>query len=278
MRANLLRFRIKQLSKARIINHVLEIRVGARLNAVLAIQLDRRSQMLQAFLRLSRHAVQHRQSVMRKVRPLVLFQDIFQVVTRIFIIAGIQQRDRIVILLAQARKRSCTLLGLPFARCQIDLRSLYQLWRRSRQQLLKCGARFVELGFLHQLHRTLIHLQCLLVVFADDRTAMTTLTRSCIADRAAGASLTYLLHTQCFSLIFHWPCCAFAHTCGNFPLNSFLYAEARLESNLRNRVLCMASGYITSATRSSSDCIQSSEQPTSSSRNRISGTSSAFTP
>ena len=62
-------FRIKKLGEARIVRHVIEIDVAARLDAILGIEADGARQVIEALLRLSRDAVEHRQAIMRIIGP-----------------------------------------------------------------------------------------------------------------------------------------------------------------------------------------------------------------
>src|SRR6185437_7866369 len=150
------RFRIEEFGKARIVRHVVEVRIAARLNAVLRIQLNRLVQMVQALLSLPGDAVQYRQPVVRVIRHGVFLQQALELVARVFIIACVQQRNGVVVLLLCASKGQPILLSVALAHRQVGPRPLQQFRRSVMSQLFKKRARLVELPFLHPLHGVLV--------------------------------------------------------------------------------------------------------------------------
>src|SRR6266436_2548662 len=105
--------RIKQLRKARIVRHILKVRIRTRLDPVPRSLTDRLRQVFQAAVRVARHARQHRQPIQRIVRLVICFQDKRELFARIFIVPIVQQRDGIIIVLFMTGKRV-----LPFRRLQ----------------------------------------------------------------------------------------------------------------------------------------------------------------
>src|SRR5258708_14879951 len=94
--------RIKQLRKARIVRHILKVRIRTRLNPVPRILSDCLRQMLQAPMRVARHAGQHRQTIQRIVGLVIRLQNQLELLAGIFIVPIVQQRDGVIIVLFMA--------------------------------------------------------------------------------------------------------------------------------------------------------------------------------
>ena len=105
-------FRIEQLGEARIVGHVLEIGVAARLDAVLRIELDGGDQVLQALLGLAGNAVEDGEAVVCVIGRGVFLEDAIELVTSILVISRIKERNGVVILLAGRRECERGVLGL----------------------------------------------------------------------------------------------------------------------------------------------------------------------
>src|SRR6185437_1923412 len=86
-----LRLRIQKLRKPRIFGDGLKVRVGPGLQPVLAIQPYRLTQLLDALLRISRHARQQREPIERIVRRLILRENLLELLPRILILPLVQQ-------------------------------------------------------------------------------------------------------------------------------------------------------------------------------------------
>jgi hypothetical protein len=84
-------FRVEQLSEARIVGHICEISIAACLDTVAGIELDGPGQVVEALLCLSRHAVQHRQAVVRVVGIRIPLDHAIELVARILILPLVEQ-------------------------------------------------------------------------------------------------------------------------------------------------------------------------------------------
>src|SRR5436309_15010768 len=72
-------FRVQQFSEAGIISHVLEVRIVAGLKPVVGIQANGFAQVLQGTFYLARKAIQHRETIKRKICLGILLEDLLQV-------------------------------------------------------------------------------------------------------------------------------------------------------------------------------------------------------
>ena len=105
---------VEQLGKAGIVGHVLEVGVGACLDAVVRVQADRLGQLFETGVRIASHAGEHGQTIECIVGLVVRGDDPFQLAARVFVVAVIQQRYGVVVLLF-GRGKFCS--ALLFAAC-----------------------------------------------------------------------------------------------------------------------------------------------------------------
>ena len=88
--------RIQQLGKPRIVHHGLKVVVGARLEPVSGVQLNSPGQVSETILGAAGYRVQQRQAVERVVRIRMAVENAFELLPRLFVVTGIQLRDRVV--------------------------------------------------------------------------------------------------------------------------------------------------------------------------------------
>jgi hypothetical protein len=72
-------------------------------------------------------------------------QDVVELLARLLVVAGIQLRDGVVVVLFGRREGQVVLFQLPLACADVHLAAFLQLGRRGGQQLLKSGQRLFNL-------------------------------------------------------------------------------------------------------------------------------------
>src|ERR1035437_5828370 len=134
---------IQQLGKARVVGHALEVVVNAGLEAIFLVQFDGLAQVQQAVLGASGHRVQQRKPIKGVVGLGMGAQNTLKLLASFFVVAGVQLRDGIVVVLLGRQKRETALLQLPTARGDVHLAAFLQLDGRSGAQLLEGSQRLI---------------------------------------------------------------------------------------------------------------------------------------
>src|SRR5271166_1742438 len=148
--------RIQQFRKPRVIRHVLEVIVRAGQEPVFGIQLDGLAQVTEAVLSASCNGVQQGQPVKSVIGLRMGLQNSAELLARFLIVARIQLRDGVIVMLLGRQEIQVMLFHLPLTGADVHLASFHQLGRRDGKKFLESAHRLVESALLNQLHGSLI--------------------------------------------------------------------------------------------------------------------------
>src|ERR1051326_582390 len=162
---------IEELCKTRIFRHVLEIGVVARLKTVLWIQADGLIQVLERSFYLSRQAIDDGHAVVSEVGLAILLENLLQVPARLIVLAGVNQRHRVIKVFFLRFETGGSGRELLVAEAQVDARAIQQLTRSNGNDLLQERFGLFEFVLLHGFDRALVvlHSLCKAWVFSERR-------------------------------------------------------------------------------------------------------------
>src|SRR5438445_7187662 len=165
------RLRIQQLSEARIVRHVLEVRVVACLEAVLRIQTDGFAKVFQRAFHLAGETIHHGQAVIGKIGPGIALEYLFHVSARLIKLAAVQERNCVIKVLFVGFKAGGGAGKLLIAQIQMDAGAIHEFAVPGGKDLLQEGLGFLEFVLLHRLDSTFIvlHSLCKTRVFSEGR-------------------------------------------------------------------------------------------------------------
>ena len=86
-------------------------------------------------------------------------EDAVELLARLFVVAGVQLRDGVVVVLLGREEGQVVLLQLPLAGADVHPAAFLDLGGRGGQQLFKGGQRLLVLALLQQLHGGLVVLE-----------------------------------------------------------------------------------------------------------------------
>src|ERR1700739_987630 len=113
-------------------------------------------QVIKAVLGLSSGAVENGESVVGIVGEGIFLEQALELVASVLIVAGVKQRDGIVVLLLGTGEGEFPLLGLALTDRKIGAAALEELRRAVLAKFFEESACFIELTFLHELHGALV--------------------------------------------------------------------------------------------------------------------------
>src|SRR6266496_2436866 len=114
-------FRVEQLSKARIVGHIAEIRVVARLEAVAGVKTDGLGQMLQALRGAAGEALEHGAAVPDVVQRRALVREVLQMLARGDEVSQVHERNGKIVVLLGGGEGILVLVQLLIADIHVDL-------------------------------------------------------------------------------------------------------------------------------------------------------------
>jgi len=152
---------IEEFGEARVVRHVLEVGVGAGLDAVARVEADGLGEVLQAVVGISGHAGEDGESVKGIVGAGVLCEDGFEMSACVFVVAVVEQGDGEVETFLAGEELGLTSRGLLGACVDVHANPLGQFSGAGGEQLLEGGGGLVELAVLHEPEGGFVTGECL---------------------------------------------------------------------------------------------------------------------
>src|SRR5579864_8319284 len=152
---------IEQFSKPGIISHVLKVRIVAGLEAVLGIQADGFTQILERAFNLPGKAINHGHAVIGEVCLGIALEDFFHVGASLIKLTAIQERNSVIKVLFMGLERGGSACKLLVAKIQMDPGAVHKFAVAGSENFLQQGFGFFEFMFLHGLDSSFVILHSL---------------------------------------------------------------------------------------------------------------------
>ena len=147
---------VEELGEARVVGHVLEIGVGAGLNAVAGVVLDGFGEVFEALVRIAGHAGEEGHAVEGVVCVGCGGEDLAQVVAGVLVLAFVEQGDGVVVLFFGVGEVVLAFGRLHKAGVDVDADAVGELRGRGEQHLVEGGVGLLVLALLHELEGSLV--------------------------------------------------------------------------------------------------------------------------
>ena len=144
---------VEEFGEAWVVCHVLEVGVGAGLDAVARIETDGLGEVLEAIVGVAGHAGEDGETVKGKIGAVVLGEDGFEMGARVFVVSVVEQGDGEVEAFLAGEEFGNVARGLLGAGVDIHADALGQVGGAGSKQLLEGRRGFVELTVLHETKR-----------------------------------------------------------------------------------------------------------------------------
>ncbi len=147
---------VEQVGEARVVGHVLEVGVGAGLDAVAWIVADGLGEVLEALVAVSGEAGEDGEAVEGVVGGGMLLQDELEVLACVFVVAQVEQGDGVVVLFFVAGEAGFAFRDLEQAGVDVHADAVGEVSGGAGEHLVEGGVGFVVLALLHELQSGLI--------------------------------------------------------------------------------------------------------------------------
>src|SRR6476646_2469283 len=165
------RLRIEQFRKPGIISHILEVRIVAGLEAVLRIQPNGFTQVLERTFNLASKAINHLHAVIGKIGLGIALENFLHVSAGLIKLTAVQERNGIIKVLFMGLKAGSSASKLLVTKIQVDTSAIHELAIACGENFLQQALGFFEFVLLHSLDSSFIilHSLCKTRIFPERR-------------------------------------------------------------------------------------------------------------
>jgi hypothetical protein len=143
-------FGVEELGEAGVVGHVLEVGVGACLDAVFAVEADGFGKVFQADVGVAGHAGEDGEAVEGVVGTVVFEDDLLEFGARVLVVAFVEQGDRVVVAFLVREEGGFALGDLLEAGIDVHADALGEVRWAGGEHLAECGVGLFVLALLHK--------------------------------------------------------------------------------------------------------------------------------